>query len=203
MTMTTESSTLASPVPTPEASRRGRVWKVPRPERQLASDRPPRGSYLAVAATLSMIAAGAVAMSHLDDGPTPIAESPAVVELPLGSMYQVVDQVGARSLWDQGITGAGVNVAVIDTGVAAVPELSADGSYELQTARGFGLPLGDYEIAVSARVANPPMPGMPTPPPGSNTFSLIPKKYFRPETSGLRLTVVDGDNPFNIDIKRQ
>jgi hypothetical protein len=88
-------------------------------------------------------------------------------------------------------------------GVHMTTELSADGSYELQTARGFGLPLGDYEIAVSARVANPPMPGMPTPPPGSNTFSLIPKKYFRPETSGLRLTVVDGDNPFNIDIKRQ
>ena len=127
MTMTMESSTLVSPVQTPEASRRGRVWKGPRPERQLANDRPPRGSCLAVAATVSMIAAGAVAMSHLDNGPTPIAEAPAVVELPLGSMYQVVDQVGARNLWDQGITGAGVNVAVIDTGVAAVPELGAEG----------------------------------------------------------------------------
>jgi serine protease AprX len=42
----------------------------------------------------------------------------------LGSMYSVVDQVGARALWERGITGDGVNVAVIDTGVAAVDALS-------------------------------------------------------------------------------
>ena len=86
-------------------------------------------------------------------------------------------------------------------GVHMTAELSADGSYELQTARGFGLPLGDYEVAVSARIVDPPMPGMPAPPPVSNTFSNIPKKYFRPETSGLRLTVVDGNNPFDIEMK--
>ena len=40
-----------------------------------------------------------------------------------GSMYHVVDQVGARALWARGITGAGVNVALIDTGIATVPEL--------------------------------------------------------------------------------
>ena len=41
-----------------------------------------------------------------------------------GSMYHVVDQVGARALWAEGITGAGVNVAVIDTGVASIDSLS-------------------------------------------------------------------------------
>ncbi len=51
------------------------------------------------------------------------AAQPAV---PLGSMYAVVDQIGARTLWERGITGDGVNVAVIDTGVADVPAL-ADG----------------------------------------------------------------------------
>ncbi len=40
-----------------------------------------------------------------------------------GSMYNVVDQVGARALWAEGITGAGVNVAVIDTGVAPIDSL--------------------------------------------------------------------------------
>jgi len=44
--------------------------------------------------------------------------------LPLGSLYHVVDQVGARELWEQGITGAGVNVAVIDTGITPVAPLS-------------------------------------------------------------------------------
>jgi serine protease AprX len=39
-------------------------------------------------------------------------------------MYRVVDQIGARALWSRGITGKGVNVAVIDTGVADVPALS-------------------------------------------------------------------------------
>ena len=38
-------------------------------------------------------------------------------------MNLVVDQIGARDAWVQGITGAGVNVAVIDTGVANVPAL--------------------------------------------------------------------------------
>jgi serine protease AprX len=51
----------------------------------------------------------------------------AACDLSPGSMYHVVDQIGARDLWNQGITGAGVNVAVIDTGVANVPALSTPG----------------------------------------------------------------------------
>ena len=49
----------------------------------------------------------------------------SVVRVPesAGSMYHVVDQVGARGLWARGITGAGVNVALIDTGIARIPEL--------------------------------------------------------------------------------
>jgi serine protease AprX len=50
--------------------------------------------------------------------------SAAGVPLTDGSMYNVVDQIGARALWEQGITGRGVNVAVIDTGIAPVPALS-------------------------------------------------------------------------------
>ena len=127
MTTTTESSTFATATPTPAVVRRGRVWKGPRPETSKAANRPPRGSYLAVAATVSMIAAGAVAMAHLDNGPASATEAVAVDDLSLGSMYRVVDQIGARSLWDQGFTGTGVNVAVIDTGVAAVEPLTAPG----------------------------------------------------------------------------
>ena len=40
-----------------------------------------------------------------------------------GSMGLVADVVGARSLWRRGITGAGVGVALIDTGVAPVQGL--------------------------------------------------------------------------------
>jgi serine protease AprX len=42
----------------------------------------------------------------------------------LGSLYNVVDQIGARELWLNGFTGEGIDVAVIDTGVAPVPALS-------------------------------------------------------------------------------
>jgi serine protease AprX len=46
------------------------------------------------------------------------------VALTDGSMYNVVDQIGARILWKAGFTGRGTNVAVIDTGVAPVDALS-------------------------------------------------------------------------------
>ena len=38
-----------------------------------------------------------------------------------GSMWSVVDQIQARELWQRGVTGEGIDVAVIDTGVAPVP----------------------------------------------------------------------------------
>ena len=40
-----------------------------------------------------------------------------------GSPYLVAKSVGATSAWQAGLTGAGVDVAVIDTGVAPLPEL--------------------------------------------------------------------------------
>lgn len=45
----------------------------------------------------------------------------------LGRMQEVVDQIHARPLWLAGITGSGVDVAVIDTGVAPVRALSGEG----------------------------------------------------------------------------
>jgi serine protease AprX len=59
----------------------------------------------------------------------------------LGSMYNLTRSVGAQRAWAQGVTGRGVTVALIDTGVAPVPGLDAPGkvlhgpdlSYESQT----------------------------------------------------------------------
>jgi subtilisin family serine protease len=45
----------------------------------------------------------------------------------LGSPFDTTRAIGARSLWDQGITGKGVDVAVIDTGIVPVDGLSAPG----------------------------------------------------------------------------
>ena len=40
------------------------------------------------------------------------------------SLATVVDQIGADDMWAAGYTGEGVDVAVIDTGIAPVAELS-------------------------------------------------------------------------------
>ncbi len=74
--------------------------------------------------------------------------------------------------------------------------IQPDGCFVFYTARGAGLPLGEYRVSVSGPVAQPPMPGAPPPPPLPQV--RIPTRYLRPETSGLMLTVSEGENPFDI-----
>ncbi len=101
------------PAPAPRGARR--PWAVP----------------VALGAAVAFALAG---MAALDAGhgavvPALAPTEPAVAaaDLPPGAMYHVVDQVGARALWADGFTGAGVNVAVIDTGLAPVESLTGDG----------------------------------------------------------------------------
>jgi serine protease AprX len=51
-----------------------------------------------------------------DNGVDPKAE--------LGSLYNVAHMISADDLWNDGYTGAGIDVAVLDTGVAPVPGLT-------------------------------------------------------------------------------
>ncbi len=99
--------------PRPDASRRGRVWKAPRPD----AEQPPRGATAIALFTAGAMALGGAVIANLDDGP-------AAPERPVASMHDVAAAIGAHDLWSQGVTGAGVNVAVIDTGIAPVPELA-------------------------------------------------------------------------------
>ena len=74
-------------------------------------------------------ALGAVLLTAIGFSAAPAQQAHAdraSTRLPLGSMYNVVDQIGARDLWNEGYTGEGINVAVIDTGIAPVPALSDD-----------------------------------------------------------------------------
>jgi serine protease AprX len=43
-----------------------------------------------------------------------------------GSLYNVARQINADDAWDKGFTGKGVGVALIDSGVAPVPEIAAN-----------------------------------------------------------------------------
>jgi serine protease AprX len=88
---------------------------------------------VALAVTIGTIVPGTFALAATASGSsrprpprstTTAAATNTTTQLPLGSMYRVVDQIGARALWQRGIDGSGVNVAVIDTGVAPVAALS-------------------------------------------------------------------------------
>jgi serine protease AprX len=91
--------------------------------RRSINNRPLRKKLVWTAAALSL-GSGALAT---------IASS-AVPAVPLGydatdggSMSFITRAVGAQAMWDAGVTGKGVDVALIDTGVAAVPGLNRTG----------------------------------------------------------------------------
>lgn len=81
--------------------------------------------------------------------------------------------------------------------VHATALVNDDGTYAAKTLKGEGLPVGTYEVCVA-----PPktlgfggdVVDLPKARPGSN----IPPKYRDPKTSGLTLTVTEGDNRFDI-----
>ncbi|MCB0969339.1 MAG: S8 family serine peptidase, partial [Ilumatobacter sp.] len=81
--------------------------------------RTPRGAWLALAASAAMITGGVVAVDHLDDGPAPVQS-----EVAPGSLSALAAQLDVPAAWSNGITGAGVNIAMVDTGVAPVEALA-------------------------------------------------------------------------------
>ncbi|WP_158412492.1 S8 family serine peptidase, partial [Ilumatobacter nonamiensis] len=123
-------------MPTTTTIHPGRVWDQT-PDRSdtatepipLIESRATRGWWVAAAVIALLV--GMLTLAPPDAasvGSTAEAEHSVTADRAApGSMYHVVDQVGARDLWMQGITGAGVNVAVIDTGVANVDALSGEG----------------------------------------------------------------------------
>lgn len=88
-----------------------------------------------------------------------------------------------------------------EKGVHMTAELDGQGAYEVEMAKGFGLPLGQYEVSVNPPLADTPPVGPILTPPKFREFPNIPKKYRDPKTSGLVLTVKEGDNPFDIDMR--
>ena len=92
----------------------------------------------------------------------------------LGSLPAVADMVGAPQVWRQGVTGAGVDVAVIDTGVVGVEGLTVPGkvvngpdlSFESQIdalryldTNGHGTAMASIIAGRDEAVADPAAPG--------------------------------------------
>jgi hypothetical protein len=83
-------------------------------------------------------------------------------------------------------------------GINMGAKLKEDGSYEVLTAQGAGLPLGDYAVWVTPP---PPVPlPIGAPPQRAKSFDNIPPKYRTDKTSGLTLTAKEGENRFDIDM---
>jgi hypothetical protein len=84
-------------------------------------------------------------------------------------------------------------------GIHLTAELRPDGSYEVLSAKGRGLPLETYEVSVIP--PPPPMVLVASEGPPRKQYPNIPPKYRDPKTSGVTLTVREGVNPLDIDMK--
>ncbi len=94
------------------------------------------------------------------------------------------------------VTAGDVNF-VSDAGFAASAPILEDGSYQIVTQYGTGLPVGEYLVSITP----PPPPAAtdpetPAPPPAPHPE--IPERYRTIETSGLKVLVENGDLEFDI-----
>jgi len=75
------------------------------------------------------------------------------------------------------------------------------GQFEVSMAAGYGLPPGDYQVSISP----PPLDAPPGPimerPDYEDKFPNISARYRNPETSGITITVVKGENPLVIELR--
>lgn len=106
---------------------------------------------------------------------------------------------GKVTFQGQPVSEGVVMFSCIDKGINMTANLEQDGSYEIIMAKGAGLPLGDYRVCVTPPPVfypiGQPAPAQPKP------YPNIPSKYRNYQTSGLTVTIEDGDNPFDIDMK--
>ena len=79
-------------------------------------------------------------------------------------------------------------------------DLKPDGTYVVRRASGEGLPLETYEVMVNPPIQDAPM-GPALEPPKIKPCPNIPQKYRSYESSGLSVTVHEGENEFDVDMK--
>jgi hypothetical protein len=146
-------------------------------------------SSLSVRLSRQPVAAALVAMAALT-----VLSSGCGKKVVLGKVH---GQVSYRHQpLDAGIVGFSSETGA---GIHMTAKLDADGRYLVSMAKGYGLPPGEYKVAVYPFVADLPIGSTTRPEP--REFPNIPVRYRDPKTSGLTLTVHEGDNPYNIDME--
>ncbi len=86
-----------------------------------------------------------------------------------------------------------------EKGIYMTAKIKEDGSYQVLTAKGAGLPLLTYQVAVCPPLIDAPTGKFSTPPKVSQ-FPNIPRKYRDPKTAGLSLQVHEGENRLDIEM---
>ena len=114
----------------------------------------------------------------------------------------VLGKVSGRVTYNgQAVTDTLVLFADHEHGRHITAEVDAKGKYLIQTAIGWGLPLGTYQVSLLPKPVAAPIvttgPIITAPLPES---SKIPEKFRNPNTSGLKLTAVEGENVFDINL---
>ena len=87
-------------------------------------------------------------------------------------------------------------------GAAILAPIGNDGTYRVKTSQKDGLPPGDYQVAIQPQSSySGPAPLAAPPKQQKKAESPIPTKYRSVKTSGLKVTVKQGDNPpFDFDL---
>ena len=101
--------------------------------------------------------------------------------------------------------GSNVSFVPIETGVGGSAEVTADGSYQLRTATGDTIPVGIYQVAISAPAAKnfgstPAEQMKASLEPDAAPAPSLPQKYVSPATTPENREVKEGENEFNIEL---
>jgi len=96
------------------------------------------------------------------------------------------------------VTEGRVVFSNFETGVFIGADLNEAGAFEVQMAKGHGLPLGEYTVTIE-----PPLPTVVTGDASKapvRQFPQLPQKYRQTATSPLRLIVKEGPNPCRFEL---
>jgi len=108
-------------------------------------------------------------------------------------------QVTGRVTHDGEPVGQGVVLFIDDQGFGTSANLRADGTFELASHHGGGIPLGEYHVAIT-----PPDDDYDYDAPeaagSAEDFPNIPSRYQDVSTSDLTFTITEGENHFEIEL---
>ena len=109
---------------------------------------------------------------------------------------------GKVTIEGEPLTRGNVMFANRTKGIYMTAPIQADGSYRVEMAKGSGLPLGDYEVAVAPPLIDHPV-GPILNPPKLEDEPDFPARYRDWATSPLKTTIVKGENTFPIELSRE